>query len=420
MNVCSIRLFITLFCIRAYSAPAFLLHSHPLSNNRCTRGRHSFVELLSSWLWSSGKRKTTIVNKSRTMFPSQGATSGSIQEEEEQVMRKIRKKELLIGKGYGFPGENICIYKRADGQWKRRKDISELRIGQRLFASRLPQSDLLNGKTGAKVFFECGVGTYDDSSGWSMINGMMRVGGRETKNAVIQKRLKRLKTIENLNSTLFEVYVSRIRLPEKRFEVLPTYEDAMNYEKIVAPRRIPLSSLQPGQELVGKIIRVEPYGAIIDVGANKYGLLHIKTVAKLTGTKDVYQPNGLKEFGIVRNAQVRVSVLSNGYKQYKNSTSTAAAQPNAKGKWARQLELDFTKEAREEAERDQQEAREKMIEERRARWESRRGIRDGQANLENTRISPELSTAVTAAEEEEVDDYDEDRELEDTLGLDCY
>jgi predicted RNA-binding protein with RPS1 domain len=353
---------------------------------------------------------------------SQAVTSESIQEEEEeQVMRKIRKKKLLIGKGYGFPGENICIYKREDGQWKRRKDISELRIGQRLFASRLPQSDLLNGKTGAKVFFECGVGTYDDSSGWSIINGMMRVGGRETKNAVVQKRLKRLKTIKNLNFTLFEVYVSRIRLPEKRFEVLPTYEEAMNYEKVVAPRRIPISSLQPGQELVGKIIRVEPYGAIIDVGANKYGLLHIKTVAKLTGTKDVYQPNGLKEFGIVRNAQVRVSVLSNGYKQYKNSTSAATAQPNTKGKWARQLELDFTKEAREEAERDQQEAREKVIEERRARWESRRGIRDRQANLENTSIiSPELSATVTAAEEEEADDYDEDRELEDTLGLDCY
>jgi transcriptional accessory protein Tex/SPT6 len=248
----------------------------------------------------------------------------------------------------------------------------------------------------------------------------MRVGGRETKKAVVQKRLKRLKTIEYPNSTLLEVYVSRISLQEKRFEVLPTYEEAVNYEKVVAPRRIPVSSFSPGQEVLGIILRVEPYGAIIDVGANKHGLLHVKTIAKLTGTKDVYQPNGLKEFGIVRNAQVRVSVLSNGFKQYRNSTSTAPTEPDAKGKWARQLELDFTQETKEEAERDQREAREKVIAERRARWEARRGQRDSQAASEKERISPELSATGAAAEEEEVDDYDEDRELEETLGLDCY
>jgi predicted RNA-binding protein with RPS1 domain len=411
VNPFSVGLLVLLHYVKTSPSQGFLLHPPATS--------FSYGAFVSSSLSSVIGGKWTTINNNSTRTDgadigdySQQAASGvtPVEHEEEEaaeVMRKAKKRELLIQKGYGFPGENVCIYKRADGQWKRRRDISELRIGQRLFANRLVQNDLLDGKTGAKVFFECGVGALD-SSGWRMINGMMRVGGRETKKSVVQKRLKRLKSTNN-NSSLVEVYVSRINLEEKRFEVLPSYEEAINYEKNIAPRRIPVSSLHVGQELIGKIVRVEPYGAIIDVGANKNGLLHINTVAKLTGTKDVFKPNGLKELGIVRKSQVRVSVLSNDYKQYRNSAST---QPGAKGKWARQLELDFTEGAKEEAERERQEAREKLIAERRAKWESRRGI------IKNNTSAEEKVVHDNA--DEEYEEYDEDRALEESLGLDYY
>ena len=35
--------------------------------------------------------------------------------------------------------ERLCYYKRIDGSWKPRKELKDLRIGERLFASRLPE-----------------------------------------------------------------------------------------------------------------------------------------------------------------------------------------------------------------------------------------------------------------------------------------
>ena len=311
-----------------------------------------------------------------------------------------------------FSGENVCLYKRSDGQWKRRKDITELRVGERLFATKLDQ-DLLGGKTGAKIFLECGVGRFDNSTKkWHIINGMMRVGGRETKKAVVQKRLKRIFYNNNTYTSLVPVYVSKISLHEKRFEVLPSHEEAVKHFE-QTPRKVSVSSLRPGQELVGKILRVQPYGAIIDIGANKHGLLHINTVAKLTGSRDVFKKNGLKEVGIVPKAEVRVSVLSNGFKQYKIKTE------NAKQKWVRQLELDFTKDAKEEAEKEQREANQRKVEERRAKWEANR-LENDRRKMTTEDVSESESFVSVAFEDEEEEDFDEDRAIEEALGLDYY
>lgn len=210
------------------------------------------------------------------------------------------------------------------------------------------------------------------------------------------------------------MYVSKINLQEKRFEVLPSQEEAVKHFE-QAPRRVSVSSLRPGQELVGQILRVQPYGAIIDVGANKQGLLHINTVAKLTGSKDVFKKNGLKEVGIVPKAEVRVSVLSNGFKQYRIKTE------NAKQKWARQLELDFTKDAKEEAEKEQREANQRKVEERRAKWEANRpeNVRI-KTMTEDASVSKSSVSVAFEDEEEEEEEFDEDRAIEEALGLDYY
>ncbi len=41
--------------------------------------------------------------------------------------------------------EKLCYYKRIDGSWKPRKELKDLKIGERLFATRLPDRSVLCG-----------------------------------------------------------------------------------------------------------------------------------------------------------------------------------------------------------------------------------------------------------------------------------
>jgi hypothetical protein len=43
--------------------------------------------------------------------------------------------------------EKLCYYKRIDGSWKPRKELKDLKIGERLFATRLPDRSVLCGVT---------------------------------------------------------------------------------------------------------------------------------------------------------------------------------------------------------------------------------------------------------------------------------
>lgn len=52
--------------------------------------------------------------------------------------------------GGNASSSGACYYRRIDGPWRPRKELSRLVIGERLFASRLPSCDLLDGKTGPK------------------------------------------------------------------------------------------------------------------------------------------------------------------------------------------------------------------------------------------------------------------------------
>jgi predicted RNA-binding protein with RPS1 domain len=235
----------------------------------------------------------------------------------------------------------VCYYRRVDGSWKPRKEIERLFVGERLFAKRLSECDLLDGKTGAKgavgltnytlhscglsnfhlichvacavsshytVFLECGVGKMvDDKGKWRIINGMLRIGTKKMKPSVVQKKLKKLP-----DDKLFEVYVSKINLEHGSFEVCLKKEDAL--EARVGKSRFSASRLTPGQVLQGRVKQVTDYGVFVDVGANRNGLIHISKVA-VYKDKFINKEEGLKKIGLKRGAGVEVIVLSNEKKR---------------------------------------------------------------------------------------------------------
>jgi hypothetical protein len=113
-----------------------------------------------------------------------------------------------------------CYYKRIDGSWRPRKQLKDLFIGERLFATRLAECDLIDGVTGPKAFVECGVGRTTDRKGqkWKIVNGMVRLGkktGRKDrmKESVVRKKLAKMPSDE-----LFKVYVSKVNLEHGSLE----------------------------------------------------------------------------------------------------------------------------------------------------------------------------------------------------------
>ena len=217
--------------------------------------------------------------------------------------------ETIAKKGSGKPSPSgACFYKRADGSWKPRKELDQLVVGERLFATRLSEYDLLGGKTGPKVFLECGIGRRNNKwKKWNIVNGMCRLGRKGMKKSVIQKKMKRLPS-----DSLVEVYVSKIRLDEGTLEVCLNRDNAL--EDWERNTRISASTLVEGQELTGIVRNLTPYGVFIDVNANRNGLIHISKVAKY---KDGYidKEKGLQKFGLGRGSNVCVRVLSNERKR---------------------------------------------------------------------------------------------------------
>ena len=112
-----------------------------------------------------------------------------------------------------------CFYKRVDGNWRARKQLNQLFIGQRLMATRLSECDLINGVTGPKAFLECGVGRVTDTKGeWKIVNGMLRLGKRTGKKNRMKESVVRKKLAKLPDDSLFAVYVSKINLVHASFE----------------------------------------------------------------------------------------------------------------------------------------------------------------------------------------------------------
>jgi len=283
-----------------------------------------------------------------------------------------------------------CFYKSpaAGGRFVPRVELSDLKVGDELEDCHVFQ-ELLDGKTGPKLFLECGVGRCrDENDKWKIVTGMLRLTDR--KESAYRKRAARLR-----KKATFPAYVSRIRLDNDHLEVCLQPHEVQD-----RPRKPPISSLKVGQEVTGVVTRLEDYGALIDVGANRHGLLHIQRVADLYG-RYIHKTKGLEEAGLERGSRLKLKVSSN--------------EP-------RRLLLDFTDDVKEQAakEREQQT---------RPRKETSQQPKEPSSVEEEAPpydISEEEAAAWAqyAGYDEEDDDeddyYDEDRDIEDALGLGSY
>ena len=171
----------------------------------------------------------------------------------------------------------LCYYKQASsGRWKQRVELKTLEVGQEIVGERITKADLLTAKTGPKIFFECGVGRIDAKGNWQMVSGMMRLGKRFMKPSVVRKKVARL------SGKPVSLYVHKVRLGTGELEVVANAETLeRELEKDLTKVKNPASPLKVGQELVGKVIDVRDYGCIVDVGANRNGLLHIQKVGSM-------------------------------------------------------------------------------------------------------------------------------------------
>jgi predicted RNA-binding protein with RPS1 domain len=283
-------------------------------------------------------------------------------------------------------------------------------VGQKLKGTVV--QELLDGKTGPKLFLEVGAGRTDSRGKWTIVFGMARLS--RGKDSVIRKRASRLRTKESI-----DVWVSRVQKDCGRLEVCLGEEELVKY--LAKPKRN-VSTLQEGEEVIGKVVRVENYGVVIDVGANRPGLLHILKVRSLYG-KYVDGEKGLIDVGLGRGARVRLCV-----ELVKK----------------RRLSLDFTDDVKDEAkaalettaaERKTVDSGEKndMQSQMEMRYRSTENVAqgtnyaaDGNSGTAFTNDSAPIQGEGEVYEEEsddngdDDDDYDEDRDIEDSLGLGFY
>lgn len=230
-----------------------------------------------------------------------------------------------------------------------------------------------------------------------MVSGMCRIGKRSTKKSVVKKKLKRLSDRE------IPVFVSRIYAKNGRMEVTMNKDDIeqQHLEEEDSTPLLPISSISEGRELIGTVVDVRPYGCIVDVNANRNGLLHIQRVADLYGTY-IDKEAGLIKAGLERGAKIRVSCVKNERKR---------------------LSLDFTDDVKDEAER-QRLQKEEEERNRQVKVISRPEDRSVAVVEEDTTTYDEEAAAWAAYNEEDYDDEyedeDEDRDIEDALGIGFY
>lgn len=315
-------------------------------------------------------------------------------------------------------------------KWTQRKHLEDLEVGQ-LLPNCIPLTKngiLMNGKTGPKLFFECGVGRTsisqkDNTEKWHMVNGMYRLGTRfHPKKSVVKKQIERFK-----KKGLIDLYVSKIRLDNGAFEVSLKNPLEITDDGESEKEKIKGTSLEIGQELIGTITQVLDFGVIVDVGATYDGLLHIQRVADLFDSY-IDKAQGLQtKAGLEKGARIKVQVVSNSKKK---------------------LRFDFTKDVKEDAEKERLEAAAAMEQEEEQEEEEKNEVVSEEEDTNNNDVG--MSEDDTAAwtefaaapasydddeEEEEYedpyanyyDDYadyndggDEDRDIEDSLGLGSY
>jgi predicted RNA-binding protein with RPS1 domain len=304
----------------------------------------------------------------------------------------------ITGDGEG-PKKSFWMPKGKKSWWVEKKNLNDLNVGDELYGHVV--EELINGKTGPKLYFDCGVGRTDKKGNWHIVNGMMRLD--RSKASVARKRAARFRSKDRV-----PLYVSRIQKECGRLEVCATPEEAEKYSQ--DKPKIPVTSLQSGQEVKGTIYKLLPYGAIVDVEANRRGLLHITKVASLYG-RYIDKEKGLVQAGIERGARVRLMVESVNDKR---------------------LFLDFTPDVKEEAERELKQSSTPASNNKddESLSSSSSVVLQDWAEYANQQTSSEIETQKNSANDdndeydvdEELDDdeYDEDSDIEEALGLDTY
>ena len=294
--------------------------------------------------------------------------------------------------------EGMCRTETLDfrpvkGGWKQRLQLKDLTVGQKLIGEKKPNADLLQAKKGPKIFYECGVGRIDAKGNWQMVSGMFRVSKSYAKPSVVRKKVQRL------TGKPVELIVHKISLATGTLEVKLSSEESKAELEKETPK-FSASTLIVGQELVGKIVQLKPYGCFLDVGANRKGLLHIQRVADLF-ERYIDKETGLQEAGLERGASIRVAVKSNEQKR---------------------LFLDFTQDTKDMA---AEEAAAKKKEEEEAAAEAAAAA-FGLETIEEDSTSPaevsddEAAMWAAYADDDDADDYDDDADIEDSLGIGSY
>jgi hypothetical protein len=135
------------------------------------------------------------------------------------------------------PERKLCFYLNPDGLWQKRLELDALKIGQELTCTLSSHQKLFAGKTGHKIFCECGVGRRSkDGENWMMVFGLLRL---DRKASAAQKKLQRLQ-----GKPCFTAYVSRIRPSNDEFEIVLSADNVVTEGN----RKVSVSSLRVGQE----------------------------------------------------------------------------------------------------------------------------------------------------------------------------
>lgn len=80
------------------------------------------------------------------------------------------------------------------------------------------------------------------------------------------------------------------------------------------PSLVSASTFTTGQELSGYVRDIHPYGVFVDVGANRKGLLHISTIANHY-ERYIDKEEGFRKIGLMPGAKIDVVVLKNEKKR---------------------------------------------------------------------------------------------------------
>jgi predicted RNA-binding protein with RPS1 domain len=335
-----------------------------------------------------------------SLTQSRGALKAVENRAEEAAAATNPTSDDAIKPCYWRSPEGMCRTETLDfrpvkGGWKQRLQLKDLAVGQKLIGEKISNADLLQAKKGPRIFYECGIGRIDVKGNWQMVSGMLKVAKSYAKPSVVRKKVQRL------TGKPVELIVHKISLATGTLELKLSSEESRAELEKETPK-FSASSLIVGQELVGKIVQLTPYGCFLDVGANRKGLLHIQRVADLF-ERYIDKEKGLEEAGLERGASIRVAVKSNEKKR---------------------LFLDFTQETKDMA---VEEAAAKKHEEEEAAAASAAAAFGLDTIEEDSTSPPEVSedeAAMWAAyaddDDDQSDDYDDDADIEDSLGIGSY